>query len=69
MSPRHAQQGVSREHFHEVPGHVQLHLADGSPRVAEVRPWDVLDALGCAPLLPSMIAHPPVHGQPVPAIC
>lgn len=38
MSPRHARRGVAHEHFHEVPGHVQLHLADGSPRVAEVRP-------------------------------
>ncbi len=69
MPPGHARQGVAHEHFHEVPGRVQLHLADGSPRVAEVRPWNVLDALGCAPLLPSMIAHPSVHGQPVPAIC
>lgn len=59
MPPGHARQGVVHEHFHEVPGRVQLHLADGSPRVAEVRPWNVLDALGCAPLLPSMIAHPP----------
>ena len=69
MPPRHARQGVAHEHFHEVPGHVQLHLADGSPRVAEVRPRDVLDALGCTPLLPPMIAHPSVHGQSVPAIC
>lgn len=67
MSPRHARQGVAHEHFHEVPGHVQLHLADGSPRVAGVRPWNVLDALGCAPLLPSMIAHSPrFMGSPSP---
>ena len=69
MSPRHVRQGVSHEHFHEVPGHVQHHLADGSPRIAKVRPRDAFDTLGCAPLLPSMIAHPSVHGQSVPAIC
>lgn len=69
MSPRHARRGVSHEHFHEVPGHVQLHLADSSPRVEKVRPRDVFDTLGCAPLLPSMIAHLSVHGQSVPAIC